>query len=283
MNFTKMNGIGNDYIYFNCINEELKDPEKVSIILSDRHFGVGGDGIVLILKSETSDFKMRIFNADGSEAKMCGNGIRCVGKYVYEKGLTKKDFIKIDTLSGVKLLKLTIENDEVVSIGVNMGEAILNPREIPVLHSQENIINEKITIDEIDYYITCVSMGNPHCVVFIDDIDNLDLKTIGPKFENHSMFPDRINTEFVEIIDENTVKMRVWERGSDETLACGTGACAVVVASVLNNYCKKDNDITVKLLGGDLTIKYQSDGFVYMTGTADFVFDGTYINKNLDI
>ncbi|MBU3104182.1 diaminopimelate epimerase [Clostridium gasigenes] len=283
MNFTKMNGIGNDYIYFNCINEELKDPEKVSIILSDRHFGVGGDGIVLILKSETSDFKMRIFNADGSEAKMCGNGIRCVGKYVYEKGLTKKDFIKIDTLSGVKLLKLTIENDEVVSIGVNMGEAILNSREIPVLHSQENIINEKITIDEIDYYITCVSMGNPHCVVFIDDIDNLDLKTIGPKFENHTMFPDRINTEFVEIIDENTVKMRVWERGSDETLACGTGACAVVVASVLNNYCKKDNDITVKLLGGDLTIKYQSDGFVYMTGTADFVFDGTYINKNLDI
>ncbi|MBU3135533.1 diaminopimelate epimerase [Clostridium gasigenes] len=283
MNFTKMNGIGNDYIYFNCINEELKDPEKVSIILSDRHFGVGGDGIVLILKSETSDFKMRIFNADGSEAKMCGNGIRCVGKYVYEKGLTKKDFIKIDTLSGVKLLKLTIENDEVVSIGVNMGEAILNSREIPVLHSQENIINEKITIDEIHYYITCVSMGNPHCVVFIDDIDNLDLKTIGPKFENHAMFPDRINTEFVEIIDENTVKMRVWERGSDETLACGTGACAVVVASVLNNYCKKDNDITVKLLGGDLTIKYQSDGFVYMTGTADFVFDGTYINKNLDI
>ncbi|MBB6715231.1 diaminopimelate epimerase [Clostridium gasigenes] len=283
MNFTKMNGIGNDYIYFNCINEELKDPEKVSIILSDRHFGVGGDGIVLILKSEISDFKMRIFNADGSEAKMCGNGIRCVGKYVYEKGLTKKDFIKIDTLSGVKLLKLTIENDEVVSIGVNMGEAILNSREIPVLHSQENIINEKITIDEIDYYITCISMGNPHCVVFIDDIDNLDLKTIGPKFENHSMFPDRINTEFVEIIDENTVKMRVWERGSDETLACGTGACAVVVASVLNNYCKKDNDITVKLLGGDLTIKYQSDGLVYMTGTADFVFDGTYINKNLDI
>ena len=283
MNFTKMNGIGNDYIYFNCINEELKDPEKVSIILSDRHFGVGGDGIVLILKSETSDFKMRIFNADGSEAKMCGNGIRCVGKYLYEKGLTKKDFIKIDTLSGVKLLKLTIENDEVVSIGVNMGEAILNSREIPVLHSQENIINEKITIDEIDYYITCVSMGNPHCIVFIDDIDNLDLKTIGPKFENHAMFPDRINTEFVEIIDENTVKMRVWERGSDETLACGTGACAVVVASVLNNYCKKDNDITVKLLGGDLTIKYQSDGFVYMTGTADFVFDGTYINKNLDI
>lgn len=283
MNFTKMHGIGNDYIYFNCLNEELKNPEKVSIILSDRHFGVGGDGIILILKSETSDFKMRIFNADGSEAKMCGNGIRCVGKYVYEKGLTDKNFIKIDTLSGVKLLNLTIENDEVVSIGVNMGEAILNSKEIPVISSKENVINETLNIDGIDYSITCVSMGNPHCVVFINDIDNLDLKTIGPKFENHPMFPDRVNTEFVEIIDENTLKMRVWERGSDETFACGTGACAVVVASTLNNYCKKDENITVKLLGGDLNIKYQSDGLVYMNGPAEFVFEGTYINKNLDI
>jgi len=283
MNFTKMHGIGNDYIYFNCLNEELKNPEKVSIILSDRHFGVGGDGIILILKSETADFKMRIFNADGSEAKMCGNGIRCVGKYVYEKGLTNKDFIKIDTLSGIKLLKLTIENDEVVSIGVNMGEAILDSKEIPVVSSKENVINETLNIDGIDYSITCVSMGNPHCVVFINDIDNLDLKTIGPKFENHPMFPDRVNTEFVEIIDENTLKMRVWERGSDETFACGTGACAVVVASTLNNYCKKDENITVKLLGGDLNIKYQSDGLVYMNGPAEFVFEGTYINKNLDI
>lgn len=283
MNFIKMHGIGNDYIYFNCLNEELKNPEKVSIILSDRHLGVGGDGIILILKSETSDFKMRIFNADGSEAKMCGNGIRCVGKYVYEKGLTNKDFIKIDTLSGVKLLKLTIENGEVVSIGVNMGEAILDSKEIPVISSKENVINETLNIDGIDYSITCVSMGNPHCVVFINDIDNLDLKTIGPKFENHPMFPDRVNTEFVEIIDENTLKMRVWERGSDETLACGTGACAVVVASTLNNYCKKDENITVKLLGGDLNIKYQSDGLVYMNGPAEFVFEGTYINKNLNI
>ena len=283
MNFTKMHGIGNDYIYFNCLNEELKNPEKVSIILSDRHFGVGGDGIILILKSETADFKMRIFNADGSEAKMCGNGIRCVGKYVYEKGLTNKDFIKIDTLSGVKLLNLTIENDEVVSIGVNMGEAILNSKEIPVISSKENVINETLNIYGIDYSITCVSMGNPHCVVFINDIDNLDLKTIGPKFENHPMFPDRVNTEFVEIIDENTLKMRVWERGSDETFACGTGACAVVVASTLNNYCKKDENITVKLLGGDLNIKYQSDGLVYMNGPAEFVFEGNYINKNLDI
>ena len=283
MNFTKMNGIGNDYIYFNCINEELKDPEKVSIILSDRHFGVGGDGIVLILNSNDSDFKMRMFNADGSEGKMCGNAIRCVGKYVYERGLTKKDFIKIETLSGVKLLKLLIKNNEVVSVGVNMGEAILTSNEIPVLHSKNNVINEKITIDEIDYYITCVSTGNPHCVVFMDEIDNLDLTSIGPKFENHPMFPDRINTEFVKLIDANTIQMRVWERGSGETLACGTGACASVVACVLNNHCEKDNDITVKLLGGDLKIKYQSDGFVYMTGTADFVFDGTYINKNLDI
>lgn len=283
MNFTKMHGIGNDYIYFNCLNEELKDPGKVSIILSDRHLGVGGDGIVLILNSNNCDFRMRMFNADGSEGKMCGNAIRCVGKYLYEKGITDKDLIEIETLSGVKSLKLHIENNEVINVGVNMGKAILTSKEIPVLHTSNNIINEKIAIDGIDYYITCVSMGNPHCVVFMDEIDNLDLTTLGPKFENHPMFPDRINTEFVQLIDDKTIKMRVWERGSGETLACGTGACAVVVASALNNYCKKDEDITVKLLGGDLNIKYQSDGLVYMNGPAEFVFEGTYINKNLDI
>lgn len=282
MQFTKMNGIGNDYIYFNCLDEELKNPEVVSKVLSDRHFGVGGDGIVLILKSNNCDFKMKMFNADGSEGKMCGNAIRCVGKYVYEKGLTNKNFIKIETLSGTKLLKLTIENNNVTRIGVNMGEAILNANEIPILSPIDTVINEKLLIGESDYFITCVSMGNPHCVVFMDEIDNLDLTTLGPKFENHPMFPDRINTEFVKIIDNNTVQMRVWERGSGETLACGTGSCAVVVASVLNNYCSKDNDITVKLLGGDLIIKYQSDNFVYMTGTADFVFEGTYIGGKIN-
>lgn len=283
MKFTKMHGIGNDYIYFNCLNDELKSPEKVSKILSNRHFGVGGDGIVLILNSNSSDFKMRMFNADGSEGKMCGNAIRCVGKYLYEKGLTNKTSLEIETLSGVKSLKLNIENNEVVTVGVNMGQAILTSKEIPVLFPSNNIINEKITIDEIDYYITCVSMGNPHCVLFMDEIDNLDLTTLGPKFENHPMFPDRINTEFVKLIDDKTIEMRVWERGSGETFACGTGACAAVVASVLNNYCAKDDDITVKLLGGDLTIRYESNNLIYMTGAAEFVFEGNYINKNLDI
>ena len=283
MKFTKMHGIGNDYIYFNCLNDELKSPEKVSKILSNRHFGVGGDGIVLILNSNSSDFKMRMFNADGSEGKMCGNAIRCVGKYLYEKGLTNKTSLEIETLSGVKSLKLNIENNEVITVGVNMGQAILTSKDIPVLSPSNNIINEKVTIDEIDYYITCVSMGNPHCVLFMDEIDNLDLTTLGPKFENHPMFPDRINTEFVKLIDDKTIEMRVWERGSGETFACGTGACAAVVASVLNNYCAKDNDITVKLLGGDLTIRYESNNLIYMTGPAEFVFEGNYINKNLDI
>lgn len=283
MKFTKMHGIGNDYIYFNCLNEELKDPEKAARLLSHRHFGVGADGIVLILKSTNCDFKMRMFNADGSEGKMCGNAIRCVGKYLYEKGLTDKVFIKIDTLSGIKSLKLHIENNEVINVDVNMGSPILTSNEIPVLHTLSNIINEKITIEGLDYYITCVSMGNPHCIVFIDEIDNLDLTVLGPKFENHPMFPDRINTEFVKLIDNKTLKMRVWERGSGETFACGTGACAVVVASVLNNHCKRDDNITVKLLGGDLNIKYQSDSLVYMNGPAEFVFEGTYINKNLNI
>lgn len=283
MKFIKMHGIGNDYIYFNCLNDELKSPEKVSKILSNRHFGVGGDGIVLILNSNSSDFKMRMFNADGSEGKMCGNAIRCVGKYLYEKGLTNKTSLEIETLSGVKSLKLNIKNNEVVTVGVNMGQAILTSKDIPVLSPSNNIINEKITIDEIDYYITCVSMGNPHCVLFMDEIDNLDLTTLGPKFENHPMFPDRINTEFVKLIDDKTIEMRVWERGSGETFACGTGACAAVVASVLNNYCTKDNDITVKLLGGNLTIRYESNNLIYMTGPAEFVFEGNYINKNLDI
>lgn len=283
MKFTKMHGIGNDYIYFNCLNEELKNPEKVAPLLSHRHFGVGADGIILILKSNNCDFRMRMFNADGSEGKMCGNAIRCVGKFLYEKGLTDKTFIKIDTLSGIKSLELHIENNEVINVGVNMGSPILTSNEIPVLHPSNNIINEKITIDNLDYYITCVSMGNPHCIVFMDEIDNLDLTVLGPKFENHPMFPDRINTEFVKLIDSKTLKMRVWERGSGETFACGTGACAVVVASVLNNHCKKDDDITVKLLGGDLNIKYQSDNLVYMNGPAKFVFEGTYIDKNLNI
>lgn len=275
MKFTKMHGIGNDYIYFNCMEESIENPEVLSIKLSDRHFGVGGDGIVLIMPSNKADFRMRMFNADGSEGKMCGNATRCIGKYVYDKGLTNKKEVTLETLAGIKKLKLTTDNtNKVVSVEVNMGEAVIKAKDIPVISNKDVVINEKLVIDEKEYEITCVSMGNPHCIVYLDSIDNLEIEKIGPKFENHPSFPERINTEFVQVIDETTLKMRVWERGSGETFACGTGACAVTVASVLNGFCKRDEVITVKLLGGDLKIKYQSDGVVFMTGPAEFVFEG---------
>lgn len=274
MEFTKMHGIGNDYIYFNCLEKELENPKELAIKLSDRHFGVGGDGIIMILPSDKADFRMRMFNADGSEGEMCGNATRCIGKYVYDKGLTNKEVITLETLAGIKTLKLNVKDGKVVSVEVNMGKAIIEAKEIPVIFNKDTVINETIVVDNNDYNITCVSMGNPHCIVYMNDIDHLDLKEIGPKFENNPIFPERINTEFVEVINENTLKMRVWERGSGETLACGTGACAVTVASVLNNYCKRDEEITVKLLGGDLKIKYLSNGLVYMTGPAEFVFEG---------
>lgn len=274
MEFTKMHGIGNDYIYFNCMNEEIKNPEELSVKLSDRHFGVGGDGIVLILPSDKADFRMRMFNADGSEGKMCGNASRCIGKYVYEKKLTSKTKVTLETLAGIKTLNLTVKDGKVVEVEVNMGEAITDPKKIPVLFDRDLVVNEKMDVCGKDYNVTCVSMGNPHCIVYMDNIDDLEIEKIGPKFENHKLFPERINTEFVEVIDRNTLKMRVWERGSGETLACGTGACAVTVASVLNKYCNRDEEITVKLLGGDLKIKYLSNGLVYMTGPAEFVFEG---------
>ena len=274
MEFTKMEGLGNDYIYFNCLEKEIEKPEKLSIKLSNRHFGIGGDGIVLILPSKVADFRMRMFNADGSEGKMCGNATRCIGKYVYEKGITDKTEITLETLAGIKELKLTVEDDKVTEIAVNMGKAIINSKNIPALSDKNILVNEKIKVGEEEYNITCVSMGNPHCIVFMKEIDDLKIEEIGKKFENHSMFPERINTEFIEVIDERTIKMRVWERGSGETFACGTGACAATVASVLNNYCKENEEITVKLLGGDLKIKYLSSGVVYMTGPAEFVYEG---------
>lgn len=274
MKFTKMHGIGNDYIYINCFKEKVEDPNSLAIKLSDRHFGIGGDGIVLILPSEVADFKMRMFNADGSEGKMCGNATRCIGKYVYENGLTDKTEITLETLAGIKELKLKLNDNIVEEIEVNMGKAILESKEIPVISNKETVVNETVSIDNVEYKITCVSMGNPHCITFMDNIDDLDLKDIGPKFENNPIFPERVNTEFVEIIDEKTVKMRVWERGSGETFACGTGACAVTVACVLNNLCKTNEEITVKLLGGELKIKYLDNGLVYMTGPAEFVYEG---------
>ena len=280
MKFTKMHGIGNDYIYFNCLEKEIENPEELSIKLSDRHFGVGGDGIVLILPSDKADFRMRMFNADGSEGKMCGNATRCIGKYVYEKGITNKREITLETLSGIKTLKLSVnEENKVESVEVNMGEAILKASEIPVKFDKEKVINERVKIADSEYNITCVSMGNPHCVVYMDEIDDLDLEKLGPKFENDSIFPERVNTEFIKVIDENTLKMRVWERGSGETWACGTGACAAVVSSVLNGYCKYDTPIKIKLLGGELSIKFMKNGFVYMSGPAEFVFEGSIENE----
>ncbi|NLY44135.1 MAG: diaminopimelate epimerase [Clostridiaceae bacterium] len=273
MKFTKMHGIGNDYVYVNGFEETVEDPSKVAIKISDRHFGVGSDGLVLILPSETADFKMRMFNSDGSEAEMCGNAIRCVGKYVYDNGLTDKNVISVETLAGVKILNMEISEGKVKNVRVDMGEPILNPADIPVTYPGERFINQEVTVDGNVYRVTCVSMGNPHAIVYMDDIDSLKIEDIGPKFEHHPIFPKRTNTEFVEVIDRNTLKMRVWERGAGETLACGTGACAVLVASVLNGLSSRK--AVVKLLGGDLLIEWnEKDNHVYMTGPAEKVFDG---------
>lgn len=277
MEFTKMHGLGNDYIYFNCTKQPVQNPEKLSVLLSDRHKGVGGDGIVLILNSEVADFKMRMFNADGSEGKMCGNATRCIGKYVYERGLTAKTDLTLETLSGIKRLHLCVQNGKVQSVTVDMGQAVLTPRDIPVRSEGESFIHQKIAAAGQNWYTTCISMGNPHAVIFCEDVLNLPLEKIGPEFENHPLFPERINTEFVKQLNKTTLQMRVFERGSGETMACGTGACAVVVAAVLNGLCQRDEEITVQLLGGDLKIKWSSNGTVYMTGTADFVFDGTLL------
>jgi diaminopimelate epimerase len=280
MKFTKMHGIGNDYIYFDCTKEDLPEPEKIAIKLSDRHFSVGGDGIVMICKSQVADFKMRMFNIDGSEGKMCGNASRCIGKYVYDRGLTDKTTVTLETLGGIKVLNLKLgENGKVESVTVDMGKAILEPTLIPVNYKGDRLVGETVKIAGGDYKITAVSMGNPHCVIFTEqDVNDLDLTNIGPEFENDSLFPERVNTEFVNIIDGNTLKMRVWERGSGETMACGTGACAVAVSAVENGFCKRDTDITVKLIGGDLSIKYMSDGTVFMTGPAAFAFDGEVLD-----
>lgn len=273
MKFTKMQGIGNDYVYVNCFEEKVENPAAVSEFVSDRHFGIGSDGLVLIMKSDCADFRMRMFNADGSEAEMCGNATRCVGKYVYDNGLTDKTDITLETKAGIKYLKLFAENGKVTRVTVNMGEPILTPQLIPVDYTGEEFINKVISVDGAEYAITCVSMGNPHAVVYMDDIENLDIETLGPKFELHQIFPKRTNTEFVKVIDKNTVEMRVWERGAGETLACGTGACAVLVASVLNGKCERKS--TVRLIGGELTIEWrEDDNCVYMTGPAEKVFDG---------
>lgn len=273
LKFTKMHGCGNDYIYIDCFEQRVDDPERLSVRLSKYHFGIGADGIILICPSDVADAKMRIFNQDGSEGKMCGNGIRCVGKYLYDSGRARKDVLFVETLSGIKRLELQVKNGAVDTVTVNMGRALLAPAEIPVKLDMDKIINQPAMIGGQEQRITCVSMGNPHCVVFRDDIENLNIEETGKEFEFSPLFPERVNTEFVRVLGDKALQMRVWERGSGETLACGTGACASTVAAVENGFCAKNEDITVRLLGGELVIRYTDDA-VYMTGEARTVFTG---------
>lgn len=275
MNFTKMHGCGNDYVYVDCTKGMIENPDEISRKVSHRHFGIGSDGLILICSSDVADFRMAMYNADGSEGAMCGNGIRCVAKYVYDKGLTDKKNLSIETKSGIKKLELTVEDGKVSLVKVNMGAPILKSKDIPVAVDTDKCIDADINVDGKVYKITCVSMGNPHAVTFIDeDVNKFPLDKIGPKFENHPMFPDRVNTEFVQVLNRHEVNMRVWERGSGETLACGTGTCATVVACVLNGLT--EDEITVHLLGGDILVKYDRDNdTVWMTGPAAIAFEGT--------
>ena len=280
LKFTKMQATGNDYIFanlfdagdFKIFNET--NWSQMAIRLSDRHFGIGSDGLILICPSDVADCRMRMFNADGSEGAMCGNGIRCVAKYAYDYGIVDKTDIAVETKAGIKYLHLTLKDGKVSEVRVNMGAPILEAEKIPIVSEKEQVIDESLEVEGKEYYITGVSMGNPHAVIFLDySPKELELEKIGPSFENHKRFPDRINTEFVHVLNRNTVEMRVWERGSGETMACGTGACAVAVASILNGFT--EDEVTVKLLGGDLKIFWdRKENLVYMTGPATTVFDG---------
>lgn len=275
MKFTKMHGIGNDYVYVNCFQETVKDPCAVAKFVSDRHFGIGSDGLILIKPSDIADCEMDMYNLDGSQGAMCGNGIRCVAKYVYDYGIVNKTNISVATKSGIKYLDLTVKDGKVSTVKVNMGSPILTAKQIPVVSETEEVLDAPIEVNGDVYRFTAVSMGNPHAIVYMDDVEHLEIEKIGPAFESHVFFPDRVNTEFVKVIDNHTVQMRVWERGSGETLACGTGACAVAVASILNGHVDGTQPVTVKLLGGDLEIFWdRDDNLVYMTGPAATVFDG---------
>ena len=277
MKFTKMQGLGNDYVYVNCFKEKIDNPSELARRISDRHFGVGSDGLIMINPSDKADFEMEMYNADGSRGEMCGNGIRCVAKYVYDYGLTDKTHISVETLGGIKYLDLTVEEGKVKMVKVDMGKPELEPLKIPVKASGDKAVDEPILVGGNEYRMTCVSMGNPHAVIFIGcDVREFPLEEIGPKFENHERFPNRVNTEFVRVIDRRTAEMRVWERGSGETLACGTGACAVAVACALNGFT--EDEVTVRLLGGDLQIRWDREkDTVFMTGPAEVVFDGEWI------
>ena len=273
MKFTKMHGCGNDYVYVNGFTEKVADKPKAVVALSDRHFGIGSDGVIFINPSQQADFEMEMYNADGTRAEMCGNGIRCVGKYVYDHGMTDKTSITVESFGKVKYLDLTVENGKVVKVKVNMGKPELTAKDVPVVSVHEQVIDEEIIVKEKSYRMTCVSMGNPHAVVFMDDVEHLAIEEIGPYFENHERFPNRTNTEFVQVIDDSHVKMRVWERGTGETLACGTGCCATAVACVLNRLTGAH--VTVQVLGGEIEIYWdQKENLVYMTSPAVTVFEG---------
>ncbi len=273
MKFTKMHGCGNDYVYVNGFTEKVADKPKAVVALSDRHFGIGSDGVIFINPSQQADFEMEMYNADGTRAEMCGNGIRCVGKYVYDHGMTDKTSITVESFGKVKYLDLTVENGKVVKVKVNMGKPELTAKDVPVVSEHEQVIDEEIIVKGKSYRMTCVSMGNPHAVVFMDDVEHLAIEEIGPYFENHERFPNRTNTEFVQVIDDSHVKMRVWERGTGETLACGTGCCATAVACVLNHLTGAH--VTVQVLGGEIEIYWdQKENLVYMTGPAVTVFEG---------
>lgn len=276
MKFTKMQGCGNDYVYVNCLKETVQEPEKLAQLVSDRHFGIGSDGLILICPSKTADFEMAMYNADGSRSEMCGNGIRCVGKYVYDYGLTDQTHVRIETLAGIKELELTVQDGKVAQVCVDMGAPIMEAAQIPADFPTSPVVAQPLTVAEKSYAVTCLSMGNPHCVTFLEeDVRTLDLEQIGPQFEHHTVFPKRVNTEFVNVLDQTHLRMRVWERGSGETLACGTGTCATVVAAILNGLVQADAEIAVELLGGTLHIRWDREkNTVYMTGPATVVFDG---------
>lgn len=275
MKFSKMQGCGNDYAYVNCLTEDIKNPNELAIKVSNRHFGIGSDGLVLIKPSTKGDFTMHMYNADGSQSEMCGNAIRCVGKYVYDHKMTDKTKLSIETLAGMKYLDLLVKDDKVIEVTVDMGSPILEPENIPVNVSGTSVIKHPMLVEDQQYEITCVSMGNPHAVVFVDDTNKVEIENIGPKFEHHELFPNRINTEFVQILDREHINMRVWERGSGETFACGTGANASAYACILNGYT--EDEVTVHMLGGDLKIRYNRElNRLFMTGPAVTVFEGDY-------
>jgi len=272
--FVKMHGIGNDYVYVDCFTHAVGDPAALARRLSPRRTGVGSDGLILICPSTVADCRMEMYNADGSRGEMCGNGIRCVGKYAWEHGLARENPLRVETDAGIKTLELEVSNGEVRSVVVDMGEPILDPARIPVCFESSTVIDAPLEVGGEVHRVTCVSMGNPHCVLFVDDVEELDLASIGPRFEHHARFPKRVNTEFVQVLSPRDVRMRVWERGSGETAACGTGACAAAVAAALNR--RTERRVCVHLLGGDLDIEWRSDDHVSMRGEAVEVFTGEF-------